>query len=166
MVRIVFLDRDGVVNFERGDYTYLIEDFSFVEGIEKAIVTWKEKGYKLVFITNQGGIAKGRYGHEEVLVLHDHIKSKLRSQGVEIDGIYYCPHHQDYGKCYCRKPESLMIERALHHFNASAENCVIIGDSVRDIEAAAKCDVKGIKIEANHLPENIIEQVDEIVLHS
>ena len=94
MSKAIFLDRDGVINRERGDYTYKIEDFSFVDGIIEACQQWIEKEYKIIVITNQGGIAKGRYTHEDVKKLHSHIVNKLYDHSVTIEGIYYCPHQR------------------------------------------------------------------------
>lgn len=163
MSMTIFLDRDGVINRERGDYTYKIKDFSFVPGIIQACKEWKKKGYKIIVITNQGGIAKGRYGHQDVETLHQHILSELNKEGIVIDDVFYCPHHHEIGKCLCRKPEPLMIEKALHRHDLNPENCVIIGDSDRDIEAAKRASVKGIKIKANELPENIVSLADDLL---
>jgi len=162
MSQAIFLDRDGVINFERGDYTFRIEDFSFVDGIIDACIEWTNKGYPIIIITNQGGIAKKRYGHKNVAVLHQHIIDQLSESGVSITDVYYCPHHSEIESCYCRKPKPLMIERALHQHNLKSENCVIIGDSDRDIDAANQAGVQGIKITANHLPNNIIELVEDV----
>lgn len=163
MSKAIFLDRDGVINRERGDYTFKIEDFSFVNGIIEACQQWIKKGYKLIVITNQGGIAKGRYGHEDVKKLHEHITSEFYDQGVYLDGIYYCPHHDSIEKCFCRKPGPLMIERALKQYRLNPDKCVMIGDSERDIIAANRAGVKGFKINANELPKNIISLIDDLL---
>ncbi len=165
-MKAILLDRDGVINKERGEYTFRISDFSFVEGVVDAIVEWTNRGYQIAIITNQGGIAKGLYDHQDVEILHDHIISEIKKVGGKIDKVFYCPHHQDYGRCLCRKPESLMIERALHQLGAIPKNAVMIGDSERDVQAAEKVGVKGIKIEPNHLPTNIIQLIDEYFYHS
>ena len=73
MSQAIFLDRDGVINFERGDYTFRIEDFSFVDGIIDACIEWTNKGYPIIIITNQGGIAKNRYGHKDVALMLVHL---------------------------------------------------------------------------------------------
>ena len=162
MSQAIFLDRDGVINFERGDYTFRIEDFSFVNGIIDACIDWTNKGYPIIIITNKGGIAKKRYGHIEVATLHQHIIDQLKVKGVVITDIYYCPHHNEIEACFCRKPKPLMIERALHQYDLNPNNCVIIGDSDRDIQAAEQAGVAGIKITANELPHNIVQLVENV----
>ena len=118
MNKIIFLDRDGVINFDHGDYTWKKEQFSILPGILDCCLQWQDSGYKIIIITNQGGIAKGIYSHEEVAILHDLLIYAFRDAGVAITEIYYCPHHENFGKCLCRKPESIMIEKSLARFSA------------------------------------------------
>lgn len=144
--KAVFLDRDGVINVERGDYTWRIEDFVFREGLFDSLRAFQKAGYGLIVITNQGGIAKGRYTSADFDALTDWMLERLDSEGVHIDDIFYSPHHQDHGLSLDRKPDSLMIERALHRHRLDPALCVMIGDSERDIFAAEKVGVRGILI--------------------
>lgn len=149
MNKAVFLDRDGVINVERGDYTFRPEDFEFTTGLMEAVKAWHDKGYLLVVITNQGGISKGRYGRREVEVLNALIKEQFEFNGSPVQAIYYCPHHDVMERCLCRKPGSLMIEKALARFDIDPSRSYMIGDSERDIIAAENAGVTGIKVEAN-----------------
>lgn len=149
MNKAIFLDRDGIVNREIGDYVYRMEDFILNEGVIEALLFWKKSGYKLVVITNQGGIAKGLYSHEDVNTLHHYLRNTLNASGIALDAIYYSPHHSDIGNSLSRKPGSLMIERALARYAIDPSASVMIGDRIRDIQAAAGAGVRGILVEAN-----------------
>jgi D-glycero-D-manno-heptose 1,7-bisphosphate phosphatase len=149
MNKAVFLDRDGIINREIGDYVCRMEDFILNEGVIEALRFWKNSGYKLVVITNQGGIVKGLYSRETLNAMHDYLKTTLKAAGVELDAIYYSPHHPDFGNSLSRKPGSLMIERALARYDIDPALSVMIGDRSRDIQAAAGAGVRGILVESN-----------------
>ena len=149
--KAVFLDRDGVVNRERGDYTWRSEDFEILPGVLDYMAAWKERGYKLAVVTNQGGVAKGLYSEDDVHALHQYLQGQCLLKGFAIDAFYFCPHHPEYsGKCLCRKPGSLMLEKAMHALGVLPENAVFIGDATRDMQAADRVGVKGILREANN----------------
>lgn len=161
MKKAVFLDRDGVINSDRGHYyIYKVEDFVINQGIFDGLKRLSEAGFLLVVISNQGGVAKGLYSKQEVEKVHDFLKAELKKQGVELAEIYYCPHHPSQSACLCRKPDSLMIEKALARFEIDAAGSYLIGDSPRDIRAAEKAGIKGLKIEAN---QNISEVCSQIL---
>lgn len=149
MKKALFLDRDGVLNRERGDYTYSINDFAVLPDVAEALQLAREKGFLLIVISNQGGIAKGIFTQERVEVLHKMLSDELAKSGVQFDEVYYCPHHSDVAKCICRKPDSVMLEKAIARFGIDVTKSVMIGDSQRDIEAAKKAGVTGVLIESN-----------------
>jgi len=118
----VFVDRDGTINKDTV-HLYKKEDFEFLPNADKAILSLKEKGYLVIVITNQAGIAKGLYGTEDVDVLHGYIDSILTEKhSVVMDGYYYCPHHpnatvEEYrAECECRKPNAGLIIKAVEDF--------------------------------------------------
>ncbi|MFP4365915.1 MAG: D-glycero-alpha-D-manno-heptose-1,7-bisphosphate 7-phosphatase [Bacteroidales bacterium] len=147
--KAVFLDRDGVINREKGNYIFNIEDFEFNEGIFKNLALMRDNGFFLIIITNQGGIARGLYTHEQLNNLHAYMNKYMAVNKIYISEIYYCPHHPSTGKCLCRKPESLMIEKAISRFSIDRSRSFMIGDNERDTEAARRAGVKGILINAN-----------------
>lgn len=149
MRKALFLDRDGVLNRERVDYTYSIEDFEVLPDVPEALKIARAKGFMLIVISNQGGIAKQIFTEERVEVLHKLLCDKLAEDGIEFDEVYYCQHHSDIGKCICRKPNSLMLEKAIARFGINPADSVMIGDSQRDIDAAKKAGVKGFLIDSN-----------------
>ena len=147
--KAVFLDRDGVINEERGEYTFRIEDFRFTCGIFDFMKAAREKGYLLILISNQGGVAKGLYSCEDVSRLHSWMQAVLEENGIMLDDMYYCPHYPDVEPCSCRKPSPLMILQAIEKYDIDPSLSVMVGDSERDAEAARRAGVKSLKIKPN-----------------
>ena len=147
--KAVFLDRDGVINRERGDYTWLLEDFILNDGVVEALSEFHRRGYLLIVISNQSGIAKGFYSKEDVDYLHLHLQRVLRNKEIELTEIYYCPHHPSVTSCLCRKPDSLMLEKAIARFQIDVSQSYFIGDAGRDVEAGKRAGVNTILVEPN-----------------
>jgi D-glycero-D-manno-heptose 1,7-bisphosphate phosphatase len=147
--KAVFLDRDGVINIDVKNYTWRIEDFHFLPGVFETCITLQEKGYLIIVITNQGGIAKGLYSHEDVEKLHAYMLKRFSENNVNITNVYYCPHHNSVAKCLCRKPGSLMVEKAIARYNIDPVKCWFVGDRQRDIDAGGGAGVKGILVDEN-----------------
>lgn len=158
--KVIFLDRDGVINRERGDYTSRLEDFVFVDDLVQSLRTFQSKGFKLIVVSNQSGIAKGLYSFADVEVLHKHLQDFMREQGIRFEEIYYCPHHPETGKCLCRKPGSLLIEKAIARFGVDAGASWFIGDRERDTEAAKHAGIRGILVESNSSLLKIARQLE------
>ena len=149
MNKAIFLDRDGVINHDPGDYTKNLSEFTILPTAIQAMKQLHDAGFLLILITNQGGIAKGLYTHEDVAEIHDYLKDECKKAGFEITDIYYSPHHDNYGKSLTRKPGSLMIERACARYDIDPNRSVMVGDKQRDLDAAAKVGVQGVLIEVN-----------------
>lgn len=147
--KAIFLDRDGVINEERGAYTWLLEDFRLNKDLVPALLAFQSAGYLLIIISNQGGIEKGLFTKYETDYLHLHLERNLANQGIILSAIYYCPHHPDKSKCICRKPDSLLLEKAIARFNIDAKESWFIGDADRDTEAGIKAGVKTLKVHSN-----------------
>lgn len=161
MNKAVFIDRDGVINSDEGHYyIFRPDDFILNPEIANNLKKLQEAGFKLIIITNQGGIAKGIYTASEVEKLHDYMLQLLYNQKVIITDVFYCPHHDAIGKCLCRKPKPLMIQKSAAKYNIDLDRSWFIGDNDRDMEAASLAGVKGIKVKAN---TDIKEAVDQIL---
>ena len=160
MQKAIFLDRDGVLNFELGDYVSKPEDFKVLEFVPKQLKRLQNDNFLLIVITNQGGIAKGLYSHDELAVIHKILTDELAKNDVTLTEIFYCQHHPEISKCLCRKPGSIMIEKALAKYHVDPNLSFMIGDKERDITAANAAGVKGLLIHAN---ENWKFLVDEIL---
>lgn len=148
--KAIFLDRDGVINIDQHDYTWKMEDFEILPGVYAACREFIRKGFMLIVVTNQGGIAKGLYKHSDVDRLHQHMIQNLASENIKLTEVYYCPHHEVTGKCLCRKPGSLLVEKALARFEIDPTASYFIGDRDRDIQAANGAGVKGILVDVNN----------------
>jgi D-glycero-D-manno-heptose 1,7-bisphosphate phosphatase len=159
MNKAVFLDRDGVINFEHGDYTYDRADFQINDGVIESLKIMVEKGYLLIVVTNQSGIAKQVYDHGEVHKLHDFMTSTLLKNNIPLAAIYYCPHHPDLSECLCRKPQSIMVEKAIARFNIDPTVSFLIGDRERDIIAGGAAGLTGILIESNSTLLEVIPMI-------
>jgi D-glycero-D-manno-heptose 1,7-bisphosphate phosphatase len=146
----VFLDRDGVVNIDHG-YVHDEDDFEFIDGVFTATRQFQDMGYLLVMVTNQSGIARGKFSEERFLSLTQWMDWNFADHGVELDGIYYCPHHPEFGvgdykqDCDCRKPKPGMFLDACRFLKIDMANSVMIGDKAEDLMAAEAAGV-GTKI--------------------
>ena len=145
--RAVFLDRDGVLNVDNG-YVSQVDDFEFIEGVIEACKKLKDKGYLLVLITNQSGIARGYFSEEQFHTLTEWMDWSLADRGVDLDGIYYCPHHAEKGlgeykiDCDCRKPKPGMLLSAIEELNIDVTRSILVGDKTADIQAGVAAGVK------------------------
>jgi D-glycero-D-manno-heptose 1,7-bisphosphate phosphatase len=139
--RALFLDRDGVVNEEVG-YLHRPEEVRFVDGIFSLCRTAGELGYRLIVVTNQAGIARGYYTEADFEVLMEFMRGELRSEGVELDAVYYCPFHPEHGvgkykqEHEDRKPGTGMLRRGAREFGVELSESVLIGDRCSDVVAA------------------------------
>jgi D-glycero-D-manno-heptose 1,7-bisphosphate phosphatase len=157
--KAVFLDRDGVLNEEIGDYVCRFEDFNILDNYD-ALKTLQDKGYLLLVATNQGGLAKGWYGEGELAKMHNHLKSQYEKHGVQITDIFYCPHHPDFtGDCDCRKPKPGLLLQGIEKYNIDPSKSYFIGDRERDVEAGTAAGVKGILIDSNQPISEILDQI-------
>lgn len=158
--KAVFFDRDGTINSDEGHYyIYKPEDFVFNPGVIEGMRKLKAAGYLLFVITNQGGIAKGIYTHEDVKKVHAHMCEELEQHDVKIDKIYYCPHHESIKTCICRKPSPYMVNLAIEQFHIDKTRSWFIGDSSKDVKCAEAAGIKPIKIHKNQDITPAIEQI-------
>ncbi len=130
--RVVILDRDGTIVIDRG---YLDDPagLEFLPGAAEGLRYLYERGFRLVVITNQSGIGRGRFSVERLQQIHDQFSEMVRSAGARIEAIYFCPHRPDDG-CDCRKPGSALLLQAASELGFDAGDSVVIGDKPSDIE--------------------------------
>lgn len=147
--KAIFLDRDGVINREVGDYVWQVDDLEINEGVVEALLELQNRDYVFVVITNQSGINKALYTHQDVHEVHDYIRNHFAGFGIRFLEMYYCPHHPDFTQCLCRKPGSLMVEKAMARFDIDPAQSYFIGDRDRDVEAATAAGVTPILIPSN-----------------
>jgi len=134
-MKLIILDRDGVINQDSEEFIKSVDEFIPLPGSLEAIARLKKAGYTIAVATNQSGIARGYYDEATLAAMHDKLAHLLDEQGGEIDYIAYCPHGPD-DDCACRKPQPGLLYEIGKHFNVELTNVPIIGDSLRDIQAA------------------------------
>jgi D-glycero-D-manno-heptose 1,7-bisphosphate phosphatase len=138
--KAAFIDRDGVLNEERA-FVHRAEDFEFVPGAVEALAALKHAGYALVVVTNQSGIARGLYPESDYHALTAHMLGRLRSAGVELEAVEYCPHLPDAPleryrvDCECRKPRPGMLMKAIEALDLDPGASFLVGDRLSDLEA-------------------------------
>ncbi|MPR34154.1 D-glycero-alpha-D-manno-heptose-1,7-bisphosphate 7-phosphatase [Salmonirosea aquatica] len=142
MKKCIFLDRDGVLNTDTKYYTYLPEDVVLIDGVAVALKRLKEAGYLLIVITNQAGIAKKEYGPAEVRAVHELLQ---HMSGTVLDDLYFSSHHPEHSsRSLRRKPDSLMIEKAIAKHGIDPTQSWMIGDKISDVQAGRKAGVRTI----------------------
>lgn len=141
--RAVFLDRDGVLNEERGDYTWRLDDFRVLPDVPDALARLHAAGYRLIVVTNQAGIARGLYGWADVDACHAKLQAAV---GGLVDAVYAAPSHPSASESLGRKPGSLLLEKAIARFQLDPVQCWFVGDRGRDIEAAHRVRVRAIRV--------------------
>lgn len=166
--KAVFLDRDGVLNIDNG-YLFRIADIQWVAGAKEAVGYLTHLGYKIFVVTNQSGIARGYYTHEDVHLLHDYMNSEFAKVGGKVSKFYYCPHHPTKGiipeyscECACRKPKPGMLLQAIKEYGIDCTQSFLIGDKETDLEAAKAAGVHGYLF----TEDNLLTFVKKIVAKS
>jgi D-glycero-D-manno-heptose 1,7-bisphosphate phosphatase len=140
-MKTVFLDRDGVINFDSG-YVGNWSDFIFLPGAINGLRDLIRCNFQIIIVTNQSGIARGFYTEREYLSLEREIERYLSEKGVPITATYHCPHHiegsvLEYSlTCDCRKPLPGMLVKAASDFDVSFSEAIMIGDRNSDMQAA------------------------------
>ncbi|ABZ83422.1 d,d-heptose 1,7-bisphosphate phosphatase subfamily, putative [Heliomicrobium modesticaldum Ice1] len=156
-----FLDRDGVINYDKG-YVHKKEDFNWMQGAIEAIKYLNDIGYYVIVITNQAGVARGYYTEEQLNAFHLWINEQLIEQGGHIDKFYYCPHHPTEGIgpyriiCDCRKPSSGLIIKAMEEFNIDKKTSFLLGDKDTDIIAGKEAQINSFLFTGHNLLDEII----------
>lgn len=151
--KAVFLDRDGVLNREIGDYVYLHVHLEIPQGVSEGLQRLREAGFLLIMITNQGGIDRGMFTRDEMHIINDLIQE---GSGIRLDDIFYSPHHKSVTRSILSKPSPLMVQRAIALHGIDPQESYMIGDAARDMECAAGAGVNPILLPT--LKERVHEQ--------
>jgi len=153
MRKCVFLDRDGVINEERGTYTFNTEDFKIIEGVPQGLGLLHDNDFLLIIVTNQAGITRGLFSENDMHRCHDIM---MQETGHLIDDIYYSTYYPDYSNSLLRKPDSLMFEKAIAKYNIDPAVSWMVGNSERDLVPAIKLGIRTIYI-GDDIPDVKIE---------
>jgi len=153
--RVVFLDRDGTICEEVG-YLDHVGGMKLIPHSGKAVRLLNERGFRVVVITNQAGVAKGYFPESILGDLHAEMERQLREEGARVDGIYYCPHHPTEGigpylrVCDCRKPATGLLERAARDLDLDLSSAYMIGDHFSDVECGQRIGAETVLLLTGH----------------
>lgn len=141
-MKVIFLDRDGVINRYPGHKKYVtkLSEFKFLPGSLKAIKNLTDEGFKIFVISNQAGVSKGFYSQKKLNQITQYMLKKINSSGAKLNGAFYCIHKEE-NNCLCRKPKTGLIKKALNILKVKRLNkkeSFFVGDSIRDVKAGKK----------------------------
>ena len=166
-MKLVILDRDGVINHDSAAYIKSPAEWKAIPGSLEAIAKLTQAGFHVVIATNQAGVGRGLFEMATLNAIHDKMHRAVGQAGGRIDAVFYCPHAQD-AKCDCRKPKPGLLEEIGKRFNTSLKGVPCIGDALRDLEAAAAVQAqpilvltgKGKKTQREMLPAGTLVYAD------
>lgn len=174
-MKLAILDRDGVINYDSAQFIKSPDEWRPIPGSLEAVARLNQSGYRVVLATNQSGLGRGLFDMATLNAIHDKMYKALSQFGGRIDALFFCPHTAD-SRCDCRKPEPGLFAEIAKRLNVSLENVPAVGDSLRDLQAAAASRAqpvlvrtgKGEKtLKAGNLPENtlIFDDLSAAVQH-
>ncbi|MFQ6021913.1 MAG: D-glycero-beta-D-manno-heptose 1,7-bisphosphate 7-phosphatase [Acidiferrobacterales bacterium] len=136
-MRLIILDRDGVINHDSEDYIKSPEEWIPIPGSLEAIARLYRAGYRIVVTTNQSGIGRGLLSTDTLDCIHARMLDAVRAHGGDIDGIFFCPHKPE-DQCDCRKPLPGLLKQAAECLKVKLDGVFVVGDAERDIVAARR----------------------------
>ena len=142
---LIILDRDGVINHDSEHFIKNVEEWQPIPGSLQAIAALTKAGFTLAIASNQSGIARGLFDQDALDAMHAKMLGLINAAGGHIGRVVICPHGPDDG-CACRKPRPGMLEQLAQHFDTSLEGVPVIGDALRDLEAAAAVGARPILV--------------------
>jgi len=158
-MKLVILDRDGVINYNRDDFVKSADECVPIPGSIDAVARLYKAGFIPVIATNQSGLARGKFDLDDLEAMHEKLTGLVEEQEAELGAIFYCPHAPD-DNCKCRKPKAGMVDAIEAEFNISAEGCYFIGDSLRDLQAAMTKGCKPILVKTGNGEKTLAQLAD------
>lgn len=134
-MKLVILDRDGVINHDSADFIKSADEWQPIEGSLEAIAKLSRLGFTIVIATNQSGLARGLFDLDDLEAMHSKLTEMVETRGGTVAAIFYCPHGPD-DNCSCRKPKTGLVDAIEVEFDVCAEGAPFVGDSLRDLETA------------------------------
>lgn len=135
-MKLIILDRDGVINFDSDQFIKSPEEWKPIPGSLEAIARLNQADYRVVVATNQSGIGRGLFDMPMLNAIHNKMHKSCALVGARIDAVFFCPHTAD-SHCQCRKPKAGMLEEIAARYNTSLAGVPAVGDSLRDLQAAS-----------------------------
>lgn len=157
-MKLLILDRDGVINEDSDDYIKSAEEWIPISGSLEAIARFNRAGYTVVVATNQSGIARGYFDVETLHAMHVKMEKLLDQLGGHVDGVFFCP-HSPRDQCECRKPNTGLLKEIARRYQYDLHEAIMVGDSLKDIQAAKATGARAILVRSGK-GENTIESND------
>ncbi len=153
-MRLVILDRDGVINHESEAYIKSPDEWIPIPGSLEAVARLNQGGFSVVVATNQAGVGRGLFDLEALKAIHRKMQAAVEASGGRLAGIFYCPHGPG-DDCDCRKPKPGLLHQIEKRFNLSLKGVSAIGDSLRDIQAAEAVKARPILVRTGYGEETL-----------
>lgn len=144
-MRLVILDRDGVINADSDEYIKSVDEFVPLPGSVEAIARLTSAGFRVAVATNQSGVARGLFDLPTLNAMHDKLRDLVAQKGGQVDEIVFCPHGPADG-CDCRKPKPGLLLQLAHKYGIELSGVPVIGDSLRDLQSALAVDAQPILV--------------------
>jgi D-glycero-D-manno-heptose 1,7-bisphosphate phosphatase len=144
-MKLVILDRDGTINYDSDQYIKSPAEWRPIPGSLEAIGRLTQAGYRVVVATNQSGIARGLFDTATLISIHDTLQRAAAQTGGRVDAFFFCPHAAD-STCECRKPKPGMVLEVARRFNVSLADTYMVGDTLRDVQAAAAAGARPVLV--------------------
>jgi D-glycero-D-manno-heptose 1,7-bisphosphate phosphatase len=154
--RYILLDRDGVINHDSDVFIKSPDQWIPIEGSLEAIALLNAHGYQVIVVTNQSGVARGLFDEIMLEKIHAKMRQLVSEKGGHITAIYYCPHGTD-SECECRKPKAGLLKAFAADFHADLTTIAVIGDSLRDLQAADAVGAQPILVKTGKGKKTLIE---------
>lgn len=160
-MKLIILDRDGVINQDSDNYIKTVDEWIPIEGSIEAIAALHKHSYNIAVVTNQSGIARQYYSIETLHAMHNKLRQLLRQHNAKVDAIFYCPHGPD-DQCTCRKPAIGLYTKVANLFNTELKGVITVGDSFRDLEAALQVGSKPVLVKTGKGERTLANKALEI----
>ena len=167
-MKLVILDRDGVINHDSSAYIKSPEEWRPIKGSLEAIARLRKAGFRVVVATNQAGLGRGLFDMSTLAAIHERMSDAVAAAGGHLDAIFFCPHAAE-ADCACRKPRPGMLLEILQRFGVEASKVTMVGDSLRDLQAAHAAGCQSILVrtgngektlKAGGMPEHTLVMAD------
>ncbi len=148
-MKVIILDRDGVINHDSDDYVKSADEWQPIEGSLEAIAKLYHKGYRIIVISNQSGLSRGKFNIEALNAMHNKMHSLVNQYGGNIEAVFFCPHGPE-DECECRKPKPGLYQQLTKRLRISLNNVYAVGDKITDIQAAQSVGAKPVLVRTGY----------------